>query len=301
MILLAASAWALAACGVGFGPGEGSGQADLLVTRDFGTETLVKSESEELTESDTVMRLLDRNVEIETRYGGGFVQTIDGIDGGDVDGRPYDWFFFVNGIEADRGGADYALSDGDRVWWDFRDWGAAMRIPAVVGQFPQPFVSGYAGESWRTEVNCLGVEPACEEVVRKLVEAGARFEGEGESIRVLVGTWPQITGDDEGRRFGRGPQVSGVFLKAQPTAAGGSRQPVEFVALDGEGKEVGRYGAGYGLVAATRRGEGAPVWVVAGSDEAGVEAAADALDAETLQGRFALLVGPEGEIGLPVR
>ena len=33
-----------------------------------------------------------------------------------------DWFFFVNGIEADVGAAEYELSPGDVVQWDYRDW-----------------------------------------------------------------------------------------------------------------------------------------------------------------------------------
>ena len=48
------------------------------------------------------MRLLQRKFEVETRYGGGFVQEIDGVGGGREAGRPVDWFFYVNGIEAEH-------------------------------------------------------------------------------------------------------------------------------------------------------------------------------------------------------
>ena len=47
------------------------------------------------------MRLLQRGFEVETRYGGAFVQEIDGVGGGRRGGRPVDWFFYVNGIEAE--------------------------------------------------------------------------------------------------------------------------------------------------------------------------------------------------------
>ena len=86
------------------------------------------------------MRVLDRNAEIETRYGGGFVQSIDGLAAVEEAGAgPSDWFFYVNGVESEIGAADYPLHGGERIWWDYRDWGAAMRVPAVVGSWPEPF------------------------------------------------------------------------------------------------------------------------------------------------------------------
>lgn len=311
--LVAVCILALAACGAGFGPGESAGEAELLVTRDFGSETLVRADAEPLTESDTVMRLLDRSADIETRYGGGFVQSIEGLGGGDQGGRPYDWFFFVNGIEADRGGADYQLSESDRVWWDYRDWGASMRAPAVVGLFPEPFVHGYAGKAWPAEVECLGAEQTCKAVAEALLRAGANLDPAGDAIRVLVGPWDEVGRDADGARFGRGPQVSGVYLRAMgadaaaraPGAdgagAGARGAGTEFTGLDARGEQAARFGAGYGLVAATRRGDGPPVWVVTGTDQAGVDAAAGSLDRESLHGNYAVIAGPGGPVPLPVR
>ena len=48
------------------------------------------------------MRLLQRNFDVKTRYGGGFVQQIDGVAGGREGGRRVDWFYYVNGIEVRR-------------------------------------------------------------------------------------------------------------------------------------------------------------------------------------------------------
>ena len=61
-----------------------------------------------------------------------FVQSIDGIDGSVTARR--DWFYFVNGIEGPRGAQEYRLHDGDVLWWDYRDWTAAMRVPAVASK-----------------------------------------------------------------------------------------------------------------------------------------------------------------------
>ena len=49
------------------------------------------------------MRVLQRNAKVTTRFGGDFVQAIDGISGGRRDGRPVDWFIYVNGILTDQG------------------------------------------------------------------------------------------------------------------------------------------------------------------------------------------------------
>src|SRR3712207_8032212 len=54
-------------------------------------------------------------------YGGGFVQSIDGISGGRQRGRSVDWFYYVNGIEGGSGAAARKLAPGDRVWWDHHD------------------------------------------------------------------------------------------------------------------------------------------------------------------------------------
>ena len=115
------------------------------MTRDYGAETLVdEATDDDPPESETVIRLLDREADITTRYGGGFVQSIDGLAGAERGGRRYDWFFYVNGIESPVGAADVHVHGGDRIWWDYRDWTDAMRVPAVVGSWPEPFAQASA-------------------------------------------------------------------------------------------------------------------------------------------------------------
>src|SRR5262245_20405612 len=101
-LLVALGAVALVAAGCGFGPGPSSeGTARLLVTRDYGAERLLRASEEGPAESETVLRFLDREADIQTRYGGGFVQSIEGLSGGLTGGRSFDWFFYVNGIESE--------------------------------------------------------------------------------------------------------------------------------------------------------------------------------------------------------
>jgi hypothetical protein len=94
-----ACAVAAAGCGIGEGPAS-EGTAYLTVTRDYGAEPLVEASVEDPPESETVLRLLDAEAEITTRYGGAFVQSIEGVEGEESGTRSFDWFFYVNGVES---------------------------------------------------------------------------------------------------------------------------------------------------------------------------------------------------------
>lgn len=288
---------ALAAAGCGLGPGEEVGEASLLVTRDYGREAVLPAGIEEVSESDTAMRLLDRNAEIETRYSGDFVEAIDGIAAGRDGGRAWDWLYYVNGVEATVGAADYELRGGETVWWDYRDWSAALRVPAVVGSWPQPFRDGYEGERVPTAVECFADRLSCLFVRGRLTAAGASVvDGPAEgAIRVLVGPWKRLRRDPAAAQIEKGPQASGVFAEFVDVPRG-----EVLIGLDERGEVARTFGSGAGLVAATRRAEGPPVWVVTGASRRGLLAATRSLNAAALRNRFAIAVeGPE-ETPLPV-
>jgi ABC-type phosphate transport system substrate-binding protein len=98
---VAAAAIALAATvsGCGLGAGKTPSGASLLVTQNFGAQTILQTDRPKVVGADTVMRLLERNANVATRYGGGFVESIDGRSGGSEDGQPDDWFYYVNGVQ----------------------------------------------------------------------------------------------------------------------------------------------------------------------------------------------------------
>lgn len=130
----------LAGCGGGVEAGP-DGTATLWVTRDRGGEVLFTGT---VPAGLTVLEAVDRELEVDTRYGGRFVDAIEGIEGSLEDRR--DWFYFVNGYEADVGAAEYRLHTGDVAWWDFRSWADELRRPVVVGAFPEPFLHGFDGD-----------------------------------------------------------------------------------------------------------------------------------------------------------
>ena len=144
----------------------GSGSASLWVTRDHGATVLATTT---VPAGLTAMQALDRELDLKTTYGGRFVQSIEGIDGDASKQR--DWFWFLNGIEADRTAADYRLHDGDVEWWDFRSWQGQMREPVVVGAFPEPFLHGYAGKTRPVAIRYAPGQKAGARAVARLLHA----------------------------------------------------------------------------------------------------------------------------------
>jgi hypothetical protein len=289
-------ALACAAAGCGIGPGPRSAQrANLTVTRDYGHE-LLRQASERPPESEDAIRILDRNARVETAYGGRFVQSIDGLAGGGSGGH-FDWFLYVNGVESPVGGGDYRVRGGDRVWWDYRDWRAAMRVPAVVGSWPEPFLHGFAGRRWPATVRCLGGGGACETVSSRLREAGVSpgAASGDDSVRVLVGPWSRVRRDGAAAQLDRGPGTSGVFARFAPE---GRRWSLG--ALDASGAVRKRFGADAGLVAAVRSGDKPPTWLVTGTDPAGVGAAASLLDEPDLTNRYAVVTHGRHPMEVPL-
>src|SRR5439155_22950652 len=126
----------------------------LTVSRDFGGRVLLRASVPKVPKNETVMRFLQRRARTETRYGGRFVSAIDGVHSSQRAGRREDWFYYVNGIEAETGAAERELQPGDRVWWDHHDWTDAMRVPAVVGSFPEPFLHGTGGKRYPVRIDC---------------------------------------------------------------------------------------------------------------------------------------------------
>jgi hypothetical protein len=275
MLAAAALIGATAAGGCGFGAGASEeGTAELRVTRDFGATELASGTLENPTESDTVVRFLDDETDIDTSYGGNFVDTIDGLEGSTVGGGDEDWFFFVNGYYSDIGAGESRVHAGDRIWWDYRYWQEAYRVPAVVGSFPEPFLHGRDGERVGVVVECLNRDPApCDEVTSALADAGVDAERE----------------DPAARQVESGPATSGVYARAERCDHG-----YRFDVLDDHGTARAGLAPG-GLVAAVRDGEDQPTWLVAGTDGASVGIAAGLVGEETLRDRYALAAGENGE------
>jgi len=290
-----ALAVAVAGCGPGAGPGTGG--ISLTVTKNFGTSQIAAVSDSHVPGSETVMRMLERRFKVDTRYGGGFVESINGNSGSS---SQRDWFYYVNGVEASQGAAATSVHRDDRIWFDLHDWRATETIPAVVGSFPEPFTNGIGGKRYPTTIECGShLAAACKQVNSVLGAAGVPVAGQllgtgsgPDTLGVVVGTWSQLKPEVAATLVEHGPSASGIY--ARFTGAHGSSLQL----LNPAGKVVRTLGAGAGLVAATADSSSAPTWLITGTDTAGVTAAAAAFNASALHNHFALAV--QGATHFPV-
>ena len=286
-------------CGLGAGPAPGG--VSLTVTRNFGATVLRYFSTPRVEGQETVMSLLMRNAAVSSRYSGAFVASIDGLSGGQEGGQPVDWFYYVNGVEAQKGAAATNVHPGDHIWWDRHDWSQTEDVPAVVGSFPEPFLNGLDGRRLPVRVECAVVTGyACRTVTARLRALGVPAAiaglggggGESQTLRVAVAPWTDVGGDPSVHGIELGPRSSGVY--ARFSAAGST-----LTLLDQNGRPTRVLGEGAGLIAATSGGEGAPVWVVTGTDAAGVDVAARAFDEKTLDDHFAVAAPGAEALALP--
>ena len=281
----------LAGCGLGAGE-ERAGGAQLRVTRDFGHTVVGAARTSTLREDETVMRLLRDRFEVETRFGGRFVESIDGIEGAGPAGLR-DWLFFVNGVESEVGAAEYELSPGDRVQWDYRRWDVAMRVPAIVGAFPEPFRDGFEGKRRPVRVECDDAQSApCDAAKRALNRAGVPSSsaslgapGTETVTRLVVARWPRARIVRGGPTLEEGPGASGVFARFTPEG-----RTLELLDEDGQVARTVRPGDGTGLVAALRPSGDELLWLVTALDAKGLVAGVRALDERDLRDAFAVAV-----------
>jgi Domain of unknown function (DUF4430) len=129
----------LALAVAGCGGAREHGTATLWVTRDFGANVVYAGQ---VGAGSDGIRTVEGKLKVTTRYGGRYLQSVDGISGS-LAGQK-DWFYFVNGVEGARSAAEVKLRPGDVLWWDYRHWtGATMHVPVVLGAYPEPFLHGF--------------------------------------------------------------------------------------------------------------------------------------------------------------
>ncbi len=295
-MIVTACAVALAGCGLG--AGRGTSGVTLTVTQGFGHRQVAQIDKSRVPGSETVMRMLERSFRIGTRYGGGFVQSIDGLAPA---GSASDWFYYVNGVQAPKGAAGTSVHSGDHIWWDLHDYSATQTVPAVVGSFPEPFVNGIGGKRYPVTIECANdVGAACRRVTAAMngahVPAAPQLLGTGsgpDTLGIVVGTWNEIRGQVAAELVAYGPGASGVYARFL-------HQGSQLALLDPAGHVARTLGPGAGLIAATADQSSVPTWMITGTDVAGVTAAAHALTAQALHNHFALAVQGGAQVPVPL-
>ena len=265
-------------------PANGNASVTVAVTRDSGKVILLE-ETVAIEEGSTALDALHQVAEVRTKYGGGFVDAINGISSEYEGGKQKkDWLFYINGISPSIGADDYIIRDGNIEHWDFRDWSYQQYIPAIIGDFPQPFLGGYRGEVWPTViVHDAGLEEYARALAERLHELGV--------AEVAAWEYSQLSQAEKEKdnliMLGTKDNELIAELNAAHKKLGfyAYFNEDKLVVLNAQGEVAAGYGAGSGLIQATQnpwhpKGVGTGenvVWMVSGVDEAGVRNAADTL------------------------
>lgn len=144
--------------------------ATVVITRNLGSEIISPAQEVNLN-NGSAMDALKKTAKVETAYGGGFVQAINGIKNTSKEA----WFYYINGFLVNVGASAYQLQDGDVEQWDFHPYAGTMFIDALIGHFPQPFLNGYGGKLYPTVIVYQpGFESQAEALKDKLEELGVK-------------------------------------------------------------------------------------------------------------------------------
>ncbi len=115
--------------------------AKMIISMDFGARILNVST---VKCGISVMEALRAIANVSTAYGGKFVVSINNISSDPNAQR--DWFYYVNGILANVGAADYIIQPGDVIRWDYHSWKNLM-VNSEVQDFPYMFSQGYGNHT----------------------------------------------------------------------------------------------------------------------------------------------------------
>ncbi|TCP53839.1 uncharacterized protein DUF4430 [Tumebacillus sp. BK434] len=286
-----------------------AGSFNMLVTHNFGGSS-VFSQNLNYYKGNSVMDVMHAHLEVETKYGGGFVNSINGVASGYTDKSIFtrkkrDWFYYVNGSVAGVGADAYSAQTGDTVWWDYHDWsGSGSNTPSVVGAYPHPFTVGYNGSRPGTVIYYSGSHA---DDANRLATALRGFGAgnvrtaaygnqnliENTTNVIVLGTWPELQGQSSVQDLFSAPTRTGIYAHIENGAV---------QMLDYTGDESGQ--TGQALIAATGTGNGdtTPTWLLIGMDEPALDAAVNTLVSSKgkLRGKIGVVLSNGAAVGVPV-
>jgi len=124
--------------------GDTSIKVTITITKDFGKELLLE-ETITIAPDVSALEASKQIAEIETKYGGGFVSSINNVSSS-YPKTQYDWFFYVNGFLSKTGASNYMIKNGDSIAWDYHRWDVSQFQSAILGSYPKYLTNGYSGE-----------------------------------------------------------------------------------------------------------------------------------------------------------
>ncbi len=207
----------LAGCGIGAGPG--TKQASVRVTANFGRTLYGSAAERHVPGAETVMSLLERHFKVATRYGGGFVESIDGHSGSSEPPRLVllrQRHPGAAGCRRDRRAQGRPHLVGPPRLERHRHGSRGRRfLSRAVHQRHRrqgvPDASELRRRPCRAACNAVGTA-----LHRYGVKAADQVLGTGsgsDSLAVVVGTWNEIKGVIAAQLIAAGPRDSGVYAR----------------------------------------------------------------------------------------
>ncbi len=279
-----------------------SRQLRILVTRDYGREILAEKIVAP-SGDDTVMDLMQDNFNVETAYGGGFVNSIDGLKSGYIGngnsqkkGTKNDWFYYVNGVMAEIGADQYMCEDVNTVSWDFHDWGGDMYVRTRINAWPDRL------EGRRVEI---AYGPDFEKEAGKIKEAAQKIGGYAvessvesldmedlEKDALFIGEWEDANKNEFIKEVFENRDKAGLYYVFNDEG---------LLLFDNNGELSGI--SEKGAIAASIQktyGSEALVILIVGNDAGMIEKVVDVLlDSESMKGAFGIAVTEDGVSYVP--
>ena len=237
------------------------------------------------------MRLTTAKFDVSTRFGGRFVQSIDGLKGQGAGGSR-DWFFFVNGVESEVGAAEYELSLGrprpvglPRLGHRDARAGDRRRLPGPVPDRTRRQAPPGAASSATTpgRSRASDAKDALERVDVPVSSSSLGAPGTEQVTRLVVARWPRARIVRGAFTLEEGPESSGVFARFSKDG-----RSLDLLDERGDVARTVRAGDGTGLVVALRPRADELVWLVTALDSKGLAAGVRALREDELRDAFAV-------------
>lgn len=264
-------------------PAGDMGAVSLLITRDYGTQ-ITHQKTISLQPGWTVLDVLKSTAVVTTKWDGSFVNSIDGLESnsGGLSGKRTDWFYYINGVCCDVGAPDYTLQSGEMAWWDYHAWGTmGLTNPAVIGCYPEPFIHGYRGKIGPTTVmgsaDNAGLVMQLQQALKRQGVKDVQTSPLNNDVLqyrpgpvIVLGTWSELKQLPWLDSFNQAYRKNGTSVHFTDDG-------VEL--LSDKGNVAQTCGPQTGIIAASGVGLGDAevLWLVAGTDQDGLQKAVDLL------------------------
>ncbi|HZK43261.1 MAG TPA: DUF4430 domain-containing protein [Syntrophomonadaceae bacterium] len=277
-------------------------QINLTISQNFGQLT-VFNQAINFNSDDTLLQLMQNNLDLETSYGNSFISSINGIKMRQGMKRS-DWFFYINGIASHTGLRDYKLNAGDKIFWDYHLWSAGPTNNAIIGAYPEPFLHGYRGNINPTKILYdTDSQALAQKLTVSLNNRGVRVDNnlisnniDSSGPTIIIGTWPKLANNSAVNNINNGYQKNGTSVHF-------TDQGLDL--LNYKGQVARTVMANSAVIAAYGKslGDPNPVWLIIGTDELALNKAINILinSPGDIRGLYSIAILAEGLTPLPLK